>query len=35
MWKSRAKWLLLACGLAAVVAHQWPEIRRYFRMERM
>ncbi|MGW4794498.1 DUF6893 family small protein [Nonomuraea sp. NPDC004297] len=35
MWKSRTVRLLLLCGLAAVVVHQWPGMRRYLRMERM
>ncbi|MFC4006252.1 DUF6893 family small protein [Nonomuraea purpurea] len=27
--------LILLCGLAAVVAAQWPQIHRYLKMERM
>lgn len=35
MWKSRVVKLLVVCGLAALLVHQWPEIRRYVKMERM
>lgn len=35
MRKSRAVRLLLICGMVAVVVHQWPQIHRYLRMERM
>jgi hypothetical protein len=35
MWKSRTVKLLVICGLTALVVHQWPEIRRYLKMERM
>ncbi|WP_394367708.1 DUF6893 family small protein [Nonomuraea phyllanthi] len=35
MWKSRVVKLLVVCGLAAMLVHQWPEIRRYMKMERM
>ncbi|SDJ37480.1 DUF6893 family small protein [Nonomuraea jiangxiensis] len=35
MWKSRVVTLLVLCGLAAFVAHQWPQIHRYLKMERM
>jgi hypothetical protein len=27
--------LLVLCGLAAIVIHQWPELRRYMKIERM
>ncbi|WP_433435016.1 DUF6893 family small protein [Nonomuraea sp. CA-141351] len=35
MWKSRVVTLLVLCGLAALIVHQWPDIRRYMKMERM
>ncbi|WP_425570261.1 DUF6893 family small protein [Nonomuraea rosea] len=35
MRKSRMVTLLVLCGLAAIVIHQWPEIRRYMKIERM
>ncbi|MFG2073915.1 hypothetical protein SAMN05421874_106280 [Nonomuraea maritima] len=35
MRKSRVVKLLVLCGLAAIVAHQWPEIHRYLKISRM
>jgi hypothetical protein len=35
MTKARALMLLLTIAAGAAVAVQWPEIRRYMRMERM
>ncbi|MFI7635041.1 DUF6893 family small protein [Nonomuraea sp. NPDC049400] len=35
MRKSRVMTLLVVCGLAALIVHQWPDIRRYLKMERM
>jgi hypothetical protein len=33
--KLKVTGLVLACGLAILVASQWPEIQRYIKMERM
>ncbi|MFC5834526.1 DUF6893 family small protein [Nonomuraea insulae] len=35
MWKSPLVKLLVLCGLAALLVHQWPEIRRYLKIKRM